>query len=324
MSFTAKLKTDDETGRLAALRRYKILDTAPEVEFEDIITLVKQVLNAPAVAISMIDSDRQWFKASSGVDATETPRAVAFCDHTIRDSKALRVDDTTQDPRFSDNPLVTGPMGLRCYLGVPLQSPDGYNVGTLCVFGCETREFSADDIAVLRSFGNLVMSQMELRLISQRDGLTGTMTRSAFEKKLRAVFDSAEKPDMTLLLLDIDLFKSINDTFGHQAGDAALRAVAGALQDSLRSTDSLGRYGGEEFVILLRDIATPDAMILTERLRGQVEALSIPEVGARRITISIGLAPYDDGLTSVEEWLGRADRALYEAKAAGRNQVMAA
>lgn len=324
MSFIAKLKTDDEAGRLAALKRYNILDTAPEVEFEDIITLVKTVLNAPVVAISLIDSDRQWFKAISGIEASETPRSVAFCDHTIRDSKALRVDDATLDRRFADYPLVTGAPGVRCYLGVPLQSPDGYNIGSLCILGLEQREFTDADIAVLRSFGNLIMSQMELRLISQRDGLTGTLTRSAFDKKLTAVLDAPDKVPMTLLLADIDFFKAINDTFGHPAGDAALRAVAGVLQDSLRATDFIGRFGGEEFAILLRDISTDDAVVLTERLRKQVSQLSVPEVSGKQITISIGLAPFTDTIDSIDAWLGRADRALYDAKAAGRNQVIAA
>lgn len=324
MSFIAKLKTDDEAGRLAALRRYKILDTAPEVEFEDIISLVKTVLNAPAVAISLIDSDRQWFKAISGFDVAETPRSIAFCDHTIRDSKALRVDDATLDARFADNPLVTGEPGVRCYLGVPLQSPDGYNIGSLCILGTEPREFTQEDIAVLRSFGNLIMSQMELRLISQRDGLTGTLTRSAFDKKLIAVFDDPDKTPMTLLLLDIDFFKSVNDTFGHPAGDAALRAVAGVLQDSLRTTDFIGRFGGEEFAILLRDISVDDAIVLTERLRKRVSQLSIAEVRGKQITISIGLAPYTETIDSIDAWLSRVDKALYDAKAAGRNQVIAA
>lgn len=324
MSFTAKLKTNDEAGRLAALKRYKILDTPPEVEFEDIIALVKTVLNAPAVAVSLIDTDRQWFKAIAGLEVSETPRSIAFCDHTIRDNKAMQVNDATRDPRFAENPMVTGEPGVRCYLGVPLQSPDGYNVGSLCIIGTEPREFTQEDIAVLHSFGNLIMSQMELRLISQRDGLTGTLTRSAFDKKLRTAFENTEKKPMTLLLLDIDFFKSINDAFGHQAGDAALKAVAESLHDNLRATDFIGRYGGEEFAILLRDIVGADAVILTERLRKQVSQLAVAEVDNKQITISIGLAPYTETLPTIEEWLGRADKALYDAKAAGRNQVIAA
>lgn len=322
MSYISNLKTDDEKARLAALRRYQILDTAPEDEFDDITSLVRQVLDAPVAAISLIDSERQWFKAISGIDVQETPRSIAFCDHTIRNSNPLRVDDTKKDQRFMDNPFVTGPPGLRCYLGVPLQTPDGYNVGTLCVMGPEVREFSAMDTEVLQSFAKLVVSQLELRLVSSKDGLTGTLTRAAFDAKLRAAFDDPKKPPMALLLSDIDLFKSINDRFGHQAGDSALRAVSRVMCENTRQSDVVGRYGGEEFAILLTGTETQDAFALTDRLRAAIAEAVIPAIEPEKVTISIGLAQFDASLDSVEDWVERADQALYRAKTAGRNRVV--
>lgn len=324
MTFTAKLKANDEHGRLAALKRYQILDTAPEVEFEDIIALVKTVLNAPIAAISLIDSDRQWFKAITGVDVSETPRSIAFCDHTIRDDTPLKVADATRDPRFADNPLVTGAPDVRCYRGVPLRSPDGYNIGSLCVLGDAPRVFSEDEIEVLQSFASLIVSQMELRLVSRHDTLTGALTRSAFEARLKSEFESVEKTPKALLLLDIDHFKSINDTFGHAAGDTALRAVGEVLKKNLRETDMIGRYGGEEFLVLLRNVAPDVALAQSERLRRSVAQLELAELGGRRLTISIGLASYTESLSSIEDWMQRADKSLYDAKNAGRNQVVAA
>lgn len=324
MTFTAKLKADDEQGRLAALKRYQILDTAPEVEFEDIISLVKTVLGAPIAAISLIDSDRQWFKAISGVDVTQTPRSIAFCDHTIRDGMPLKVTDATRDPRFADNPMVTGAPGVRYYLGVPLRSPDGYNIGSLCILGDTPRDFSDDEVKVLQSFASLIVSQMELRLVSRHDTLTGTLTRSAFDARLKSEFESRDKTPKALLLLDIDHFKSINDTFGHATGDTALRAVGEVLKKNLRETDLIGRYGGEEFLILLRNVTPDVAFAQSERLRRSVSQLKLAELGGRRLTISIGLASYTESLTSIEDWLRRADKSLYDAKHAGRNQVVAA
>lgn len=324
MTFTAKLKANDEHGRLAALRRYQILDTPPEVEFQEIISLVKTVLNAPIVAISLIDSDRQWFKAISGVEASETPRSIAFCDYTIRDEKPLKVEDATRDSRFSDNPMVTGGPGVRSYLGVPLRSPDGYNIGSLCVLGDAPRAFTHEDEKVLQSFASVIMSQMELRLVSRHDVLTGLLTRSAFEARLKAEFEKPEVTSTALLLLDVDHFKSINDNFGHAAGDEALRAVAKTLRSNLRDTDLIGRYGGEEFLVLLRNITLEDALAKGERLRRSVSRLRIVELNASKLTISIGLVVYSDALTSTDAWMRRADKSLYEAKNAGRNQVVAA
>ncbi|MCC5957830.1 MAG: sensor domain-containing diguanylate cyclase [Rhodobacteraceae bacterium] len=324
MTFTAKLKANDEQGRLAALKRYQILDTAPEVEFEDIISLVKTVLGAPIAAISLIDSDRQWFKAISGVDVTQTPRSIAFCDHTIRDGMPLKVTDATRDPRFADNPMVTGAPGVRYYLGVPLRSPDGYNIGSLCILGDTPRDFSDDEVKVLQSFASLIVSQMELRLVSRHDTLTGTLTRSAFDARLKSEFESRDKTPKALLLLDIDHFKSINDTFGHATGDTALRAVGEVLKKNLRETDLIGRYGGEEFLILLRNVTPDVALAQSERLRRSVSQLKLAELGGRRLTISIGLASYTPSVTSIEDWLRRADKSLYDAKHAGRNQVVAA
>lgn len=324
MTFTAKLKSNDEHGRLAALKRYQILDTAPEVEFEDIISLVKTVLNTPIVAISLIDSDRQWFKAISGVDASETPRSIAFCDHTIRHDVPLKVEDATRDPRFAGNPLVTGAPGVRSYLGVPLRSPDGYNIGSLCVLGDTPRVFTDEEVTVLQSFASVIVSQMELRLVSRHDMLTGVLTRSAFEARLKAEFDQPEKTPAALLLLDIDHFKSINDSFGHATGDVALRAVGKVLQNNLRETDMIGRYGGEEFLVLLRNVTREDALAKSERLRRSVSQLRVKELAGRKLTISIGLACYTDTLGSIDEWMQRADKSLYDAKNAGRNQVVAA
>lgn len=321
MTFTSKLKTDDETARLAAVKRYQILDTVPEVEFDDIIQLVKDVLGAPIVAISLIDSDRQWFKAISGVDATETPREIAFCDYTIRSPEPLMVNDTTRDHRFAENPLVTQPPGLRCYLGVPLQSPDGYNVGSLCVMGQEARSFTDKDVDVLRSFAKLVVSQMELRLVSRKDALTGTLSRAGLEQCLASAFECPER-DSVLLMVDIDLFKRINDTFGHQAGDASLRHVARVMQDGLRKGDQIGRYGGEEFAILLHNVSEQEACALANRIRENVAAGAVPEIAPERVTISIGLAPLHESVASVGDWIKCADKALYQAKLNGRNQVV--
>lgn len=319
-------KLDDEAGRLAALRRYEIIDTESEQEFEDIIGLVRSFFGLPIAAISLLDANRQWFKASVGLVETETPRSVAFCHYTAESARTMAVEDATRDPRFAANPLVTAQPGIRCYLGVPLTTPDGYNIGTLCVLGTEPRSFTPTDEEVLKNFGRLVISQMELRLLAQRDALTDTLSRAAFEQVLRAAFRQSKSDGtaMSLLMMDIDRFKSINDEFGHPVGDLVIKAVAQAAIGGLRRTDHIGRLGGEEFGALLKGASLVATAEIAERMRRAVSQLQIPELRGARLTVSVGAAGCHESIRDVKDWIATADAALYEAKRTGRNRVVEA
>lgn len=322
MTYLSRPKLTDEPGRLAALYRYEILDTEPEREFEDIIRLVKGIFGVPIAAVSLIAEDRQWFKAETGLGIPGTPRPVAFCDTTIRGTGAFAVEDAPRDPLFATNPLVTGAPHIRCYMGVPLTTPDGYNVGSLCIIGTEPRHFSDEEAEVLASFGSLVMSQMELRALARRDGLTGALSRRAFEAEMRAAIQSAAGP-LALSFFDIDHFKVVNDRWGHPAGDTVIRAVAEAIADELEPGDRLGRLGGEEFA-LLAPRPGPEAAAQAERVRARIAALSLPGIGDHGVTVSCGIAPWAAPGGGISDWMAAADVSLYAAKRAGRNRVVLA
>jgi diguanylate cyclase (GGDEF)-like protein len=318
----ADLKLQDEAGRLAALHRYEVLDTPIEAAFDRITGLVRTVLNVPICAVSFTDADRQWFKSCIGFSTRQTSRDVAFCAHTIMERELFCVPDAKLDPRFAENPLVTGDPFIRSYLGVPLSTPDGYNVGSLCVSDVAPRSYSPDQIEILKSFAALVVDELELRRIAQTDHLTGAATRRGFilglEKALSRYRRSGHST--ALLLLDVDHFKQVNDTYGHPTGDLVLRAVAGGLASLLRRSDILGRLGGEEFGILLQDTGMDQALETTERLRAHLESVPVRHEPPLRVTASFGVALLDPELNSVQQWLGAADQALYEAKRAGRNR----
>ncbi|MFW6092811.1 MAG: SpoIIE family protein phosphatase [Pseudomonadota bacterium] len=155
---------DNEQARIAALREYEILDTLPEPAYDDITRIAAQVCGAPVALVSLVDADRQWYKARWGTELRETPRTVAFCAHAIADpTRVMVVEDASRDPRFADNPLVTGEPGIRFYAGAPLVTEAGHALGTLCVIDREPRRLSDAQLESLRALARQVVAQLELR-----------------------------------------------------------------------------------------------------------------------------------------------------------------
>jgi signal transduction histidine kinase len=153
----------DEITRLKALYDYDVLDTEAEKIFDDLTQLTAQICNTPITLISLVDSDRQWFKSRVGLDAEEISRDIAFCAHAIHQKEIFEVEDTLKDKRFFDNPLVTSTPNIRFYAGTQLVSPDGHAIGTLCVIDDKPNKLTQDQRQALEVLGRSVISQMELR-----------------------------------------------------------------------------------------------------------------------------------------------------------------
>ncbi len=171
-----------ETLRLAKLQDYNILDTSAESAYDDIAALAAHVCNTPTAFVSLIDANRQWFKAKIGADIDETPRSVAFCAHTIQQLGVMIVEDTHQDPRFCHNPLVTGPPYIRFYAGAPLSTPDGHNLGSLCVIDSQPRQLTAHQRSTLQVLSRQIMAQMEL----SRHARQLKLSNERLEQRVRA------------------------------------------------------------------------------------------------------------------------------------------
>jgi GAF domain-containing protein len=219
----------DEALRLDALRRYAILDTPPDPGFDRITRLAAKLLHAPIALISLVAADRQWFKSSVGLDLTETPRAVAFCAHTILQDSPMVVADATADARFAQNPFVTGPEGLRFYAGVPLKSRDGYNLGTLSVLDRMPRTPPPEDLDVLQDLAGMVVDELELRL-----ALIGCATRPESEA-------ARSLSDGWLRIPDGD-----GAMYLRRSSSAAPWRVAAAVHDQGRATEWRAEYGKAE------------------------------------------------------------------------------
>jgi GAF domain-containing protein len=163
----------NEIERLRTLRSYKILDTRPEERFDELTQLAALICDAPISLISLLDSDRQWFKSRFGLDMQETPRAQAFCTHAIMQPEIFVVPDAAKDERFAQNPLVAGETHIRFYAGAPLAARDGHLLGTLCVMDRQPHALTDAQRRALGILSRLVIANIELRsdLRELRDAL---------------------------------------------------------------------------------------------------------------------------------------------------------
>jgi signal transduction histidine kinase len=154
---------DKERERVRALHSYAILDTAPEVAFDNVTAMCAELLEVPIALVSLIDTNRQWFKSRVGVGIDQTARSIAFCDHAIRRNAPMIIEDATADVRFADNPLVLGEPRVRFYAGVPLSTPEGLMLGTLCAIDTQPRHFAPREVELLVRLARQVEIELELR-----------------------------------------------------------------------------------------------------------------------------------------------------------------
>jgi len=182
----------NESDRQIALERYNILDTLPEQEYDDLTQLAASICGTPIALISLIDRDRQWFKSRVGIDVSETLRDISFCAHAVANAAMLQVNDTLQDPRFADNPLVVDDPHIRFYAGIPLRTSDSFILGTLCVIDRQPRDLTPTQIQQLEALSRLVISQLELRRNNQASKLLVSVLETSKKVAMlqQAILDS--------------------------------------------------------------------------------------------------------------------------------------
>jgi diguanylate cyclase (GGDEF)-like protein len=310
-------KPIDEANRLDTLRALKILDTSPEERFDRLTRLAKRLFGVPIALVSLVDEDRQWFKSCQGLDASETARDISFCGHAILGESVFLITDAARDKRFHDNPLVTDAPFIRFYAGCPLKVPNGSKLGTLCIIDREPREFSEDDIALLEDLARMAEQELAAVQLATMDELTMLSNRRGFDALSQHALGLCQRlgKDASVLFFDLDLFKQINDQFGHAEGDRALTSFARLLKDTFRESDVLGRLGGDEFAILLTNTSEGVLDETLRRLRNRIETYNHEARRGYDLTYSVGAVQFDAARhTNLDQLMAEADALMYEQK----------
>ena len=264
----------DEARRIATLRGMGLLDSAPEERFDRVTRLAKQVFSTSIALVSLVDSDRQWFKSRQGLDATETPRDISFCGHAILGDKIMVVNDAVEDERFCDNPLVCGNPNIRFYAGYPLAAPDGSRVGTLCIIDDKPREISSEQLALLRELGRMVEEELITADKSTSDPVTGLSNRNGLLVIADHLLSMCKRTDQpaTLLMYHLQNLSDIEGQSGRPEGDAVAVELAHTLMANFRSSDIVARLSLDIFCVLLAGTDLDGVETARYRLEEQLSA----------------------------------------------------
>lgn len=312
---------ENDAQRVQTLRQLGVLDTPPEERFDRLTRMARRWFGIPIALVSLVDENRQWFKSRAGLDIPETPRDVSFCGHALLGDQIFMVPDALADPRFSDNPLVTGHPYIRFYAGVPLRIEDGTKLGTFCIMGSEPRVLDIDECEMLLDLASMAEQELAAERLASVDELTRIANRRGFNAMAPHLLHLCRRDDRgaTLFFFDLDWFKQINDTLGHAEGDRVLRKFASLLQDAFRESDLIGRLGGDEFVALATHDGTGVRDEIVQRLAQSVAAYNASTSHAYPLRYSVGMVGFDPQRhPSVEAMIAEADALMYANKQARR------
>lgn len=317
--------TPDEFARQRALDTYHVVDSLPELAFDDITRLATLLCDTPIALISLIDRDRQWFKSHAGMEAGEGRRDEAFCNHVIQQpDRLMEVQDATSDPRFVDNPYVTGGDHVRFYAGMPLVTPGGAPIGTVCVLDREARALTDDQRAGLASLARITMNLLEARHrereLERAAFLAASITADAAAAKPVEAAAKPVPPDIsgyTIAVFEVQGLAAATKRIGHRAVERALAQLQEAFEATFRpgSGDTISHASDSpEMIVVLHGKDTANALrALTDVLPGY-EA----ETSFRVLWASADAASKDERPEMV---FLRADEALSAAKDQFREQL---
>lgn len=315
----------NEPKRLAAVQAYELLDTPAEADFDAVVRLLASAARVPVAWLGLVDSDRVWVKAQVGLAMPELPRQAWVAAHMVAHPReCLCVPDVASDVHWQGDAWAPLLPNVRFLAATPVIDAAGHVLGMMCVADAAAREpdeslrqHLADSAALVLSVMEARKRALQLARLAMTDPLTGIGNKSQFDLALQVEMGHAMRSGeaFTVLALDLDGFKAINDGFGHTAGDEVLCEVAKRLQQQVRLGDTLVRLRDDEFAVVMRHGAEESAAVLSKRI---AKAISVPidlttgdTVG---VGISIGMAAYSDMTGSGEELVQQASESLNQAK----------
>jgi diguanylate cyclase (GGDEF)-like protein len=321
---------------LADLQEPELCSMPIEPRFDRITRVAREALRVAAAGITIERNGDYWFKSVAGWDIEELPAKRSLCHLTREAQGPVVIADTFDDPVLARHPLVTGKPYIRFYAGVPLRGLRNDFLGTLCVFDTRPRQLSPSQAQVLQDLGAMAQReifadatrdaqrQLVAKLgLARRDAMIDPLTRvwnrrAAFQLLREASADPRKSGGLAVGMIDVDYFKDINDTHGHQVGDEVLRKVARLIVSAVRDGDIVARYGGDEFILILQDIDEAALASLTQGIRERLHEFPIRTRAATLpISLTIGSALVTPGTRGdPEELVKRADEALRQLKRA--------
>ena len=312
----------NEAQRINILYSLGLLEAPPDERFDRLTRLAKRLFGVPVAKVMLVDAAVVYPLSGAGQAFGPVPREQSFCAHAIVNDGVLLVPETRSDPRFHDNPYVTQAPFIRFYAGCPLTVPGGARLGTLCLIDFEPRQFSNEDVSLLRDLASMVEQEIAAVQMATIDEMTALLNRRGFETAASQALQLCARMDKpaALLFFDLNQFKQINDTYGHAEGDRALKAFAETLRKVLRSSDLSGRLGGDEFAALLINSSRNETALVTARLRTALKERNEADQRGYDISFSVGqveLPP--DGEVDVASLLAQGDADMYRNKQATRN-----
>lgn len=325
---------DNEQERLIALEACGIMDTPQDERFDRLTRLAKRFYSADIAFLGFIDDTQQWMKSMTAAGLEPSiDRKKTVCQMMLATGKPLVVPDFRADPTFDGHPVVPN-IPLRFYAGVPITLAPDLVIGSLCVMREKPGTKSDFDIEPLKDLAAIVEDEIEMMRLnteltvqSRMDALTGLANRRSFDEALVRAESRCRRTGepLSLLLLDIDHFKLLNDKMGHQAGDEALKKVGAVLGSVFhRKEDTVARYGGEEFAAILPASSPEGAWVMAEHIRDALRAAKIFHPTRGIVSMSVGISTQIGRAINREPLVAEADAALYEAKRQGRDRVVAA
>jgi diguanylate cyclase (GGDEF)-like protein len=327
--------SEQEEKRLAAVKKLKLMGTPAEERFDKITRLARQIFNVPMAVINILGEKIAWMKSVQGTIGVEALRKDTYCYYTVLKDGVCLINDAHKDLRVFDSLYADT---WVFYAGVPLHF-EGQRVGALCIGDNIPRAFDDDQMRTLVDLATLAERELEIASLSESqlvlalsnkelekkaniDALTHIWNRCAILEIANKELQHSSQHSLTaLLMIDVDNYKNINDTYGHISGDVVLQNIAERLRMAVRPCDAVGRYGGDEFLAVLINIPTSEVKKIANRVCKKIYKTPIIfEDRAIPVTCSVGYSIYR-AFDDVYALLERADHALYKSKSKGRNRA---